>query len=59
MIRMALRTMSSEWLKNLQVIARSGKLLVREFVKNLIVVELIWRASDFKKEMKQSTNSSS
>ena len=56
---MALRTIISLWLKNLFVIAKSGKLFVLVFMKNLIVVESICKAKDFKNEMKMSTNSSS
>lgn len=59
MIRMALRTIISLWLKNLFVIAKSGKLFVLVFMKNLIVVESICKAKDFRNEMKMSTNSSS
>ena len=59
MIRIAFLTIVSLWLKNLKVIARRGKLLLRELVKNLIVVSSIYKAIAFKKETKVSTSSSS
>ena len=59
MILAAFLTIVSPWLKNLHVMASNGKLLVRAFTKNLIVVWSILRASAFRKEMKVSTSSSS
>ena len=55
----AFLTIVSPWLKNLHVIASKGKLFVRAFMKNLIVVWSILRAKAFRKDMKVSTNSSS
>ena len=59
MIRAAFFTIVSPWLKNLHVMAKSGKLLVLAFMKNLIVVWSMLSASAFRKEMKVSTSSSS
>ena len=59
MILAAFLTIVSPWLKNLHVIASSGKLFVRAFMKNFIVVLSMVRASAFKNEMKVSTSSSS